>query len=154
MDELAGAISYVLPVASAAHVSFAEVGGALATMTAQGTSADQATTYLRQTIGGLLNPTTKARNELLGLGIDTLDLQKHLSERGLTGTIKVVSDAIKSRLGPDGFAVVLDSLKKAGGQTDKFQAALTNLPPALQSTVGATATVVGGVRTMMGILQL
>ena len=154
MDDLAGAISYVLPVASAAHVSFAEVGGALATMTAQGTSADQATTYLRQTIGGLLNPTTKARNELLGLGIDSLDLQKHLSERGLTGTIKVVSDAIKSRLGPDGFAVVLDSLKKAGGQTDKFQAALTNLPPALQSTVGATASVVGGVRTMMGILQL
>ena len=154
MEDLAGAISTVLPVASAAHISFAEVGGALATMTAQGTDASQATTYLRQTIGGLLNPTTKSRNELKGLGIDTLDLQKHLSERGLTGTIQVVSDAIKSRLGPDGFAVVLDTLKKAGGQTDNFQAALTNLPPALQSTVGATATVVGGVRTMMGILQL
>ncbi|HET9081343.1 MAG TPA: phage tail tape measure protein [Trebonia sp.] len=43
MQDLAGAMSAVTPVAAAAHVSFAQVGAAIATMTSQGMSAQQAT---------------------------------------------------------------------------------------------------------------
>ena len=153
MEEFSSSISNVLPVAKSAGISLAEVGGAMATMTAQGISSDQAATYLRQTIVKLADQTPKAKNEMKALGLESIDVAGRLGERGLAGTLQVLTDAIGKHLGPDGL-VMLDSLKKAGQNADMFQVALSNLPPAAQTYIGALTTMVGGQKTMMGALSL
>ena len=153
MEDFSSSISNVLPVAKSAGIGLAEVGGAMATMTAQGISSDQAATYLRQTIVKLADQTPKAKNEMKALGLESIDVAGHLGERGLAGTLQLMTDAIAKHLGPGGL-VMLDSLKKAGQNAEMFQATLTNLPPAAQTYIGALTTMVGGQKTMMGALSL
>lgn len=153
MEELSAAIGGVLPVAASAHLSLAQVGGAMATMTQQGTPAAVAATYLRQTIGQLENPSKKARNEMTALGLSATDIAANLGHRGLTGTLDVLTNAIEKKMGPSGI-LVLNTLRAAGDNSEKFQSALNNLPPAAQTAVGALATMVGGVKTMQAALQL
>ena len=153
MEDFSASISNVLPVAKSAGIGLAEVGGAMATMTAQGISSDQAATYLRQTIVKLADQTPKAKNEMKALGLESIDVAGNLGKRGLAGTLQVLTDAIAKHMGPGGL-VMLDSLKKAGQNADMFQVALSNLPPAAQTYIGALTTMVGGQKTMMGALSL
>ncbi|MDD4521681.1 MAG: phage tail tape measure protein, partial [Methanosarcina sp.] len=60
VEELAGSLSNVVPVAASMGISFADVNASLATMTIQGTPTAQATTQLRAIMDELSNPTTKA----------------------------------------------------------------------------------------------
>jgi TP901 family phage tail tape measure protein len=153
MEDLAAAIGGVLPVAATAGLSLAQVGGAMATMSAQGTPAAVAATYLRQTIGQLENPTKKARNEMAALGLSATDIALNLGKRGLTGTLDILTEAIEKKMGPSG-KVMLDTLRKASGESGAFNKALNELPPAAQTYVGALATMVGGTKTMQAALQL
>lgn len=153
MEALAGSMSSILPVASAAHVGLNEVMGAMATMTSQGTSADVAATYLRQTIGQLSNPSAKAAQEMRGLGLDATQVAQNLGKNGLAATLTELTDAIQSKMGPAG-TVVIETLRKASKNTTDYQKALANLKPAEQTYIGALATMVGGTKSMMGALQL
>jgi TP901 family phage tail tape measure protein len=153
MEALAGSMSSILPVASAAHVGLNEVMGAMATMTAQGTSADVAATYLRQTIGQLSNPSAKAAQEMRGLGLDSVQVAQNLGKNGLASTLTELTDAIQNKMGPAG-TVVIETLRKASSNTTEYQKALANLKPAEQTYIGALATMVGGTKSMMGALQL
>lgn len=153
MEALAGSMSAILPVASAAKVGMNEVLGAMATMTAQGTSADVAATYLRQTIGQLSNPTGKAAQEMRGLGLDSVKVSQNLGKNGLASTLTMLTDAIQAKMGPAG-TVLIETLKKASSNTSEFDKALANLQPAEQTQIGALATMVGGTKSMMAALQL
>jgi len=153
LQDFSAAISSVLLPAKSAGISLAEVGGAMSTMTSEGITADNAATYLRQTIVKLADQTPKAKNEMKALGLESIDVAGHLGQRGLAGTLQVLTDAIAKHLGPKGL-VMLDSLKHAGQNADKFQVALSNLPPAAQTYIGALTTMVGGQKTMMGALAL
>jgi TP901 family phage tail tape measure protein len=153
MEALAGSMASILPVASAAHVGLNEILGAMATMTAQGTSADVAATYLRQTIGQLSNPSAKAAQEMQGLGLNATKVAQDLGSKGLAATLTEVTDAIQSKLGPAG-TVVIETLKKASKNTTEYQKALANLKPAEQTQIGALADMVGGTKSMMAALQL
>jgi TP901 family phage tail tape measure protein len=94
MQSYAGALSTVIPVASAAGISFQQVGGAIATLTQHGTSAEEATQELANTIRGLQAPNMVASKMMQQLGINVTDLTSHLGQRGLTGTIDIVTSAI------------------------------------------------------------
>ncbi|WBP87038.1 phage tail tape measure protein [Kitasatospora cathayae] len=153
MEALAGSMASILPVASAAHVGLNEVLGAMATMTAQGTSADVAATYLRQTIGQLSNPSAKAANEMRGLGLNATKVAQDLGSKGLAATLTELTDAIQAKMGPSG-TVMIETLRKASSNTTEFQKALANLKPAEQTYIGSLATMVGGTKSMMGALQL
>jgi TP901 family phage tail tape measure protein len=153
MEALAGSMSSILPVASAAGVKLNEVMAAMATMTAQGTSADVAATYLRQTIGQLSNPSAKAASEMRGLGLDATQVAQDLGKKGLAATLTELTDAIQSKMGPAG-TVVIETLRKASKNTTEYQKALANLKPAEQTYIGSLATMVGGTKSMMGALQL
>jgi len=153
LQDFSAAISTVLPVGKAAGISLAEMGAAMSTMTSEGITADNAATYLRQTIVKLADQTPKAKNEMKALGLESIDVAGHLGQRGLAGTLQVLTDAIAKHLGPKGL-VMLESLKHAGQNADKFQVALSNLPPAAQTYIGALTTMVGGEKTMMGALAL
>ena len=152
-QDLAGSLHTVSPAADAAHISMNEVLGAMATMTAKGTPAADAATYLRQTILQLENPSHKASDEMAALGLSSIDVSKNLGARGLTGTFTLLTDAIQKKMGPAGL-VVLDALKKSASSTTNFQKTLANLPPAVQTQVAALANMVGGTKSMQAALEL
>jgi len=153
MEALAGSMASILPVSAAAKVGMNEVLGAMATMTSEGTSADVAATYLRQTIGQLSNPTGKAAQEMRGLGLDSVKVSQNLGKNGLASTLTMLTDAIQSKMGPAG-TVVVETLRKASKSTNEYEKALANLKPSEQTQIGALATMVGGTKSMMAALQL
>ncbi|EST24392.1 phage tail tape measure protein [Streptomyces roseochromogenus] len=153
LEALAGSMSSILPVSAAAHVGLNEVLGAMATMTAQGTPAAVAATYLRQTIGQLSNPSGKAAQEMQSLGLSAIKVSQNLGTHGLASTLNMLTSAIESKMGPAG-TVLIEHLQKAAKQSNTFQKALANLPPAQQTYIGALATMVGGTKSMQAALQL
>ncbi|MEY9864172.1 TP901 family phage tail tape measure protein [Catenulispora sp. GAS73] len=153
MEDLAGSLATVVPAASAAHLSLEQVLGAMATETGEGTKAADAATYLKQTIAQLSNPTGKAAQEMKGLGLSATDISEHLGQRGLTGTLQLLTDAIDRKMGPSG-TVVIETLAKASKNTTEYQKALANLSPAQQTYIGALADMVGGSKSMQAALEL
>jgi TP901 family phage tail tape measure protein len=153
LEALSASLSTVAPIASLAHISLNEVLGAMATMTGQGTDAASAATYLKQTIGQLSNPTAKARAEMQSLGLDATVVSMNLGKNGLASTLQMLTDAIQNKMGPAG-TVLIDQLRKAGGDTTKFQQILANLPPTQQTFIGALATMTGGTKSMQAALEL
>lgn len=68
-DELAASLGNIVPLASAAGISFDEVVAATAALTTQGLGTSEAVTGLRQTISGIIKPTSEAAKEAERLGI-------------------------------------------------------------------------------------
>lgn len=153
LEALAGSLSTVAPIAAAAHVGLNEVLGAMATMTAQGTDAASAATYLKQTIGQLSNPSGKAAREMKDLGLTAVQVGQSLGKKGLAATLTLITDAITKHMGPAG-TVLIRHLQDAAKNTTAFQKVLANLPPAQQTYVGALATMVGGTKSMQAALEL
>ncbi len=134
MQDLASSLGAVLPAAAAAHLSLAEVTGAIATMTSQGTPAADAATYLRSTILTLENPTKAATTEMASLGLSSIEVSQNLGKRGLTGTMDVLTSAITSHMGPSGL-VLADTLAKVKKATVTLDQVMGQLGPAQQSLV-------------------
>ncbi|WKK26573.1 phage tail tape measure protein [Streptomyces olivoreticuli] len=153
LEALAGSMASILPVSAAAGVGLHEVLGAMATMTAQGTPAAVAATYLRQTIGQLSNPSGKAAREMESLGLSAVHVGQNLGKNGLASTLDMLTGAIEQHMGPAG-TVLISHLQKAASNTTAFQKELANLSPAQQTYVGALATMVGGTKSMQAALQL
>jgi TP901 family phage tail tape measure protein len=153
MEALAGSMASILPVAAAAHVGLNEVLGAMATMTAQGTSADVAATYLRQTIGQLSNPTAKAATTMKGLGLNAVQVAQDLGSHGLAYTLNELTTAITQHMGPSG-TVLIQTLQKAASNSKDFNGQLNKLSGSQKTYIGALATMVGGTKSMMGALEL
>jgi TP901 family phage tail tape measure protein len=153
LEALAGSLSTVAPIASLAGVSLNELLAAMSTMTAQGTDANSAATYLKQTIGQLSNPTAKARAEMKNLGLDATQVSMNLGKNGLAATLLELTNAIQAHMGPAG-TVLIQQLEKASGNTTEFQKILANLPPTQQTFIGALATMTGGTKSMQAALEL
>jgi TP901 family phage tail tape measure protein len=132
MQEYAGSLAAVIPVASAAGIGFDQVGGAIATLTQHGTSAQEATQELANTIRSLQAPNQVAQKEMQQLGINVTDLSQHLGTRGLTGTIDLISEAIAKNMGPSGL-VMLDTFKKSQSAAADAQVMFEKLPSSIQA---------------------
>jgi TP901 family phage tail tape measure protein len=132
MSEYAGSLSAVIPVASAAGISFDQVAGAIATLTQHGTSAQESTQELANTIRALQNPNAVAVKMMGQLGLSSVDVAQHLGQRGLTGTIQLVSEAIAKNMGPSGL-VMLDAFKKSQIASGDLQTELGKMPASLRA---------------------
>lgn len=134
MENYAGSLSTVIPVASAAGVGFDQVAGAIATLTQHGTSADEATQELSNTIRGLQAPNQVAQKAMQQLGLSVNDVSQGLADPnvGLTGTISKITDAIGSHLGPAGL-VVVDTFKKSQSASADLQTMLSKMPDSLKN---------------------
>lgn len=131
MEQLASSIHSVLPVAAAAGLSLAQVGGAIATMTMQGMSAQQATQDLAHTIQSLQNPNNVAVTEMEQLGLKANDVSKNLGKVGLTGTITELEGAILKNMGPSG-EVLLKSFNQSQDAANDLNIMLTAMPAPVQ----------------------
>jgi TP901 family phage tail tape measure protein len=131
MQAFVGALPKVLPIASAAGISFAQVSGALATLTQHGTSADEAAQELAASIRALQAPNSVAIKAMQQLGINVNDLELGLGKRGLSGSIDIVVSAIKNHMGPAG-TVVVDAFMKSKSAGQDLQTMLGKMPADLK----------------------
>ena len=139
LEALAGSMSTVLPVAAAAHLSLGEVGGAMATMTAEGVSADEAAQLLRHTIVALQSPSNVQAQQMQQLGVNSNQLAKNLGKTGLAGTIQQLEEVILRNMGPAGLVLLKSfnqsklAAKSAQDQIDAMPASLQKLAQSYQA---------------------
>ncbi|MEV6580281.1 phage tail tape measure protein [Streptomyces sp. NPDC051582] len=131
MQEFSASLATVIPIASANKVSFAEVGGAIATLSQHGTSAREATQELASTIRQLAAPNNVAVQEMQRLGLSSTDVATRLGERGLTGTLDLLSTTVLSKMGPSG-TVLLDAFNKTKQAAQNAETMIKSMPPSIQ----------------------
>jgi TP901 family phage tail tape measure protein len=122
MELLSGALSRVLPTAAALHVSFPQIAGDIATLTAHGVSARLATQDLNSVLVALSAPSDKAAKAMKIVGLTSAQVSEDVGKKGLTATLQELSTAFLQTAGP-------------GGQL--LLATLKGLPPAAQGAANA-----------------
>lgn len=94
MQDLATSLSSVTPLAASAGLSFSQVGGAIATMTAQGMTAQRSTNDLNNLLRNVVKPTKVASTEMRYLGLSANQVSMSLKGQGLTGVMNEYTQAI------------------------------------------------------------
>lgn len=122
MQDLATSLASILPTAAAAGVGLQDVMAAMATMTAEGTPAANAATYLRQTILSLEAPSTAASKMLAQVGLTTQQVATEM-KTSLPGALQMITDAVGKKF-PPGSAAYIAALKAIFGGTKQLQGAL------------------------------
>jgi TP901 family phage tail tape measure protein len=134
-QQVAGSLSTVLPLASAANVSFADLGGNFATMTQHGTSADEVTQELAFAIRNLHAPNQVAQKEMAQLGISAVDVSTKMGDgpggRGLAGTLNYLSKTVLEKMGSSG-TLLLDTFNKSQAAANSANTMFKALPPEAQ----------------------
>lgn len=130
MEDLASSLGNVVPIAAKAGLSFAQIGGAIATMTSQNMSAQQATQDLANLIRGLEAPSQVAINEMAQLGLNSNTVSQQLGQKGLTGTLTEFTDAITAKMGPAG-TVLLNAFNQSQGAAQDMQTEIAHMSPTL-----------------------
>ena len=129
MEDLASSLGNVSPIAAAAGLSFAQVGGAIATMTSQNMSAQQATQDLNNLIRNLQKPNDVAKNAMAQMGLNANTVSAQLGQKGLTGTLNELVAAISAHMGPSGM-VLQDAFNQSQGAAANMRTELAKMPPA------------------------
>ena len=141
--ELASAIGRVISTASAANVSFEEVGASLITMTKAGMSTDEAVTALNQVIMNFLSPTDQAvaAAAKVGYRLDAVTL----STKGLGGAM---AELIES------FGITIDDLVELERQGYSDEEMFDALAVRTGISASAFAEVFGNIRALKGAFAL
>lgn len=125
LQDLTTALPTVNQVAQKAGLSFAQVAGALATITDNSTSANEAADQLRSLITGIITPTADASKQLQDFGLNVVGLQQNLGSEGLTGTLDEVMEAVaKNTQGGKTFINTLQSAQVASQNMAREVAAM------------------------------
>jgi TP901 family phage tail tape measure protein len=127
MEEFAGSLSTVLPIASANHITFEQVSGALATLTQHGTSAREGTQELANTIRNLAAPNNVATATMQRFGLSSTDVSTKLGKRGLTGTLDLLTQTVLSKMGKSG-TVLLSAFNNSKQAAADLKQMLTSMP--------------------------
>lgn len=133
LQELAGSLHSVTPLAANLGITLDEVTAAVATMTVHGMGADQATQNLADTIRHLANPTQTMVSEMGQLGLSAADLSRSLSDPsvGLHGVLEQIYTTIMRNMGPAG-SVLLNTFKQSTSAGDDLKAMLAAMPGPLK----------------------
>lgn len=131
MEEFSRSLSTVIPIASANKISFGQVAGAIATLTQHGTSAQEATQELSNTIRNLAAPNNVAITEMQKLGLSSVDVSTKLGKRGLTGTLDLLTQTVLGKMGKSG-TILLNSFNTTKQAAKDADTMVRNMPPSLQ----------------------
>lgn len=143
MEAFGSSLGNVAAIGASAKLSFAQVAGGVATMTAQNVSAQRATQDLAHTIGSLGNPTAIMTKEMTAMGLDSLKVSSNLGKNGLTGTFDTLVQAIAAHT--KGGAVEVNTLNASKAAAAQANTVLGQMPPAMKKvseswTAGTTTT--------------
>jgi TP901 family phage tail tape measure protein len=109
-SDFARQIGDVIPIASKMNIGFDQIAAAMGAITLQGSSAAEASTYLKNAIFKILDPTPDAAKALNTIGISARNLQKIVSEQGLLPAFQALSNATKN-YGTEAIAAVLPNIR-------------------------------------------
>jgi TP901 family phage tail tape measure protein len=139
-SEFADALGAILPIASAAGVSFDEVTASLAALSNIGLDVNEGVTAMRGLLGALEAPGTQAADTLAQLGISADEMRRILAEDGLLAALQLLEE-------------------RSGGNIDVLQDLIPNIR-ALTGFLGVTgqeaekvSTIFGNVRDATGSLN-
>ena len=116
--ELAQGFGQVAPLANQAGISFEDLLSSVSAMTTSGLKASVAYTQIRAVISNLLKPTKEMREAMDEVGISGANLAETMSEKGLKGTIELLSGAVGGNQ---------DELAKMFGSVEGLNAVLMTL---------------------------
>lgn len=122
-EDFSGSMSTVLPLAGTLHIKLADVTGVMATMTAHGVSAAQASQNIANAMRHLANPTSVQEKEFEKLGITTREVTEKLSKQGLQGTMEFLSQTAE-KAGKIGTPAYTQALAKLMGSASGLNVAL------------------------------
>lgn len=120
LADLANAMASVLPTSAAVGVKLTDVAGAMATMTAEGTPAADAATYLRQMLLALEVPGAKAVKTFKEIGLTSAQIAAEMKV-SLPATLQLITDHLAKKF-PVGSAAYVEALKNMAGGQKNFQA--------------------------------
>jgi TP901 family phage tail tape measure protein len=168
LEDLASSLARVLPTAAALGLSFPQVGGAMATMTARGTSARLAAMGLNATLLALAAPTagavkqmnllglshaqaaryeallaaghTKHAKALLLMGTTAKTVSETLTKHGLIAALQMVND-LALKAGPRGSVAYVAALKSMLGGTNGLRVGLQLTGKSLADTAANTRAI-------------
>lgn len=106
------------------HHLMADLYGDIAQLTQSGDSADHAAETINHAMQKMLGPTAQMRGLWGSLGIDAQDVSDHLGERGLAGTLQMLTGALQSHTknGKLDIDVQYQSAQAARAEADAFNA--------------------------------
>ena len=141
VQELAGAIADVAPIASNVGLSIEEMLASISAITLTGANASEAATQLRSILVALLKPTAEQAEEAKALGIE-FGVQA-LKTKGLTGILKDLRTA--TNLSDDSFGklfgrqeAISGILALTGSQFKQYENILKNISNETQSASNFT----------------
>jgi TP901 family phage tail tape measure protein len=162
MDDLAGSIGKVMPVAAALGISFQDVGGAMAEMTNQGLTARFAATHLQNTLLALSAPSKIAIAAMDSVKLSGQDVKNALDEHGLAGALTLIEQHVGSTFPRDSVQYVTAMKNMLGGVTGystalmlsgQNSAAFESNVASIGKTLNGTSTQVQGFNKIQGDLS-
>ncbi len=96
-EELSSNIGEVLPYSAAMGISLKEVGASIATMTKQGLSGANATTFIKNAMVAMLSPSKEAKEAIKSLGVESGE--QLVKQKGFQGALEAMvgtTDGTKS----------------------------------------------------------
>ena len=131
-SSLAPVLGRVTGIASQLGISFAEVGGSIATFTRLGVSSEEAVTGLRGVMNALLKPTEQSREALDSIGMSFDELRASVKEKGLAETLIGLTESFKGN--DEGLAKLIPNVRglsavlgTAGSQGDAYRQIVDNI---------------------------
>lgn len=131
-SSLAPVLGRVTGIASQLGISFAEVGGSIATFTRLGVSSEEAVTGLRGVMNSLLKPTEQSREALNSIGMSFDDLRTSVKEKGLAETLIGLTESFKGN--DEGLAKLIPNVRglsavlgTAGSQGESYRQIVDNI---------------------------
>ncbi|MFE2486069.1 phage tail tape measure protein [Streptomyces mirabilis] len=146
LQDFSKAFANIVPAASAAGISFNDVGAALSEMTNHGFTAQRGSMNLAQALRSLLNPTTPMKKAFDQFGVSAATLKAKLhGPNGLTDAMEYLSTKA-TKAGKEGTPEFAAALKRLMGTASGANAALTTTGENFKDTT-ATIKAMGGSTT-------
>jgi hypothetical protein len=142
LQDFSAAFANIVPAASAAGISFNDVGAALATMTNHGFTAQRGSQNLAQALRSLLNPTNPMKKAFDQFGVSAATLKSKLhGPNGLTKATKA---------GKEGTPEFAAALKRLMGTASGANAALTTTGENFKDTSATIKAMAGSTTDAQG----
>jgi TP901 family phage tail tape measure protein len=132
LQQLASSMGAVLPIASAMHISFPQVAGAMAAMTNAGMSAQQASQNLAHVLIALESPNAVAAKSMYAVGLTAQQVKDMLVNQGLPQALQLIEDHVGKKF-PAGSVQAETALKNIMGGLVGLKLAAMLTGPSLQA---------------------
>lgn len=153
LEDFSKAFASIVPAASAAGISFNDVGAALSNMTNHGFPAARAAQNLAQALRSLLNPTKPMLKAFAEFGVSSDELRAKLhGPNGLTDAMEYLSQAA-TKAGKEGTPEFAAALKLLMGTAPGANAALATTGKNFSATAATIQAMSGATADANGKVQ-